>query len=224
MKRLLIVFAALLMLSGAAFADDAADAPRPLTVRTFTFKYKDPDKAAALIKSLVSADGSISMQPSTNALMVTDRPENLKAIAKALIEFDAPPQSFRLSVRLIAASRVDAPPKVSNDLKEIAPKLAMMRFNAFENLGDADFAGKEGDPGILELPTGYRADFKLGEYDPASDSIKVSDFQLSKLQKEQLSSLLKTTLNLRIGQTYIVGVTKPSQSQRALMIVLVARR
>jgi hypothetical protein len=224
MKRILIVCAALLMLSGIAIADDATDSARSLTVRTFTFKYKEPDKAAALIKSLVSADGSISIQPSTNALVITDRPENLKAIAKALGDFDAPPQSFRLSVRLIAASRVDAPPKISDDLKEIAPKLAMMRFNAFENLGDADFAGKEGDPGILDLPTGYRADFKLGEYDPASDSIKVSDFHLSKLQKEQLSSLLKTTLNLRIGQTYIVGATKAPQSQRALMIVLVARR
>jgi hypothetical protein len=224
MKRILIVCAALLMLSGIAIADDATDSARSLTVRTFTFKYKEPDRAAALIKSLVSADGSISIQPSTNALVITDRPENLKAIAKALGDFDAPPQSFRLSVRLIAASRVDAPPKISDDLKEIAPKLAMMRFNAFENLGDADFAGKEGDPGILDLPTVYRADFKLGEYDPASDSIKVSDFHLSKLQKEQLSSLLKTTLNLRIGQTYIVGATKAPQSQRALMIVLVARR
>jgi hypothetical protein len=36
--------------------------------------------------------------------------------------------------------------------------------------------------------------------------------------------LLKTTLNLRIGQTYIVGATKAPQSQRALMIVLVARK
>ena len=34
----------------------------------------------------------------------------------------------------------------------------------------------------------------------------------------------KTTLNLRIGETYIVGATKNAQSQRALMIVLVARR
>jgi hypothetical protein len=78
--------------------------------------------------------------------------------------------------------------------------------------------------GIVTLPTGYRADFKFGEYDPASDSLKVSDFHLSRLQNDQLTSLLKTTLNLRIGQTYIVGATKAPQSQRALMIVLVARK
>jgi len=76
----------------------------------------------------------------------------------------------------------------------------------------------------VTLPSGYRADFKFGDYDPASDSLKVSDFQLSKQQSDQLTPLLKTTLNLRIGQTYIVGATKAPQSQRALMIVLVARK
>ena len=198
---------------------------KSLSVHTFTFKYKDADKAAAMIKSLLSAEGSMSIQPSTNALVVTDRADNLKTITKALTEFDVAPQAFRLTVRLVGASRVEGTaPKVADELRDLAPKLAMLRFNALEALGSADVAGREGDPGIVTLPTGYRADFKFGEYDPASDSLKVSDFHLSKLQNDQLTSLLKTTLNLRIGQTYIVGATKAPQSQRALMIVLVARK
>ncbi len=225
MKRVWIVITALLMLSGAAFADDAAAGAKSLTVHAFTFKYKDADKAAAMIKSLLSSEGSMSIQPSTNALVVTDRAENLKTITKALAEFDVAPQAFRLTVRLVGASRVEGTaPKVTDGLRDIAPKLAMLRFNALEDLGAADVAGREGDPGIVTLPTGYRADFKFGEYDPASDSLKVSDFHLSKLQNDQLTSLLKTTLNLRIGQTYIVGATKAPQSQRALMIILVARK
>lgn len=225
MKRFLVAFAVLLMLATVAIADDAATGAKSLSVHTFTFKYKDAEKAAAMIKPLLSSEGSMSIQPSTNALVVTDRPENLKGITKALTEFDVAPQAFRLTVRLVGASRVEgAAPKVTDDLRDIAPKLAMLRFNALEDLGNADVAGKEGDPGIVNLPTGYRADFKFGEYDPASDSLKVSDFHLSKLQNDQLTSLLKTTLNLRIGQTYIVGATKAPQSQRALMIVLVARK
>jgi uncharacterized protein YjdB len=223
MKRALITFAALLLLSGAAFADDA-DAAKPLSVRTFTFKYKDPGKAAEIIKPLLSSEGSISIQAGTNALVVTDRPEILKTLAKAINDYDAPPQAFKLVVRLIGASHTEGSPKVSDDLKDVAPKLAMLRFNALESLGAADFAGSEGDPGILTLPTGYRAEFKLGEFDPASDSIKISDFRLSKIQNDQVTSLLKTTLNLRLGQTYIFGATKTPQSQRALMIVLIARR
>jgi len=224
MKRSLITIAALLMIWSAAFADDAAEA-KTLSVRTFTFKYKDASKAAEIIKPLLSAEGSMSIQPSSNALVVTDRAENLKSVAKALTQFDAPPQAFRLVVRLLGASRVEGPPpKPPDDLKDLAPKLAMFRYNAFESLGNGDVAGREGDPGLLTLPTGYRADFKFGEYDPASDSVKVSDFRLSKLQNDVLTSLLKTTLNLRIGETYVFSVAKGPQSPRALMIVLVARR
>lgn len=227
MKRALIGLAALLMLSGAAMAEAAAasDAPKSLSVRTFTFHYKEAEKAAAVIKSLMSADGTISMQPSTNALVVTDRAENLKSIARALAQFDTPPQAFRLTVRLVGASRLAGEaPKVPDDLKDVAPKLEMFRFNSFENLGNADVAGREGDPGIVTWPTGYRANFKFGEYDPASNSITVSDFDLSKLKDDQLTSLLKTTLNLRVGETYIVGATKNPQSTRALMIILVAHK
>ena len=224
MKRSLITIAALLMIWSAAFADDAAEA-KTLSVRTFTFKYKDASKAAEIIKPLLSAEGSMSIQPSSNALVVTDRAENLKSVAKALTQFDAPPQAFRLVVRLLGASRVEGPPpKPPDDLKDLAPKLAMFRYNAFESLGNGDVAGREGDPGLLTLPTGYRADFKFGEYDPASDSVKVSDFRLSKLQNDVLTSLFKTTLNLRIGETYVFSVAKGPQSPRALMIVLVARR
>ncbi len=223
MKRILIPFAVVLILCGAAFAADG-DASKSLSVRTFTFKYKDPGKAAEIIKPLLSTEGSISIQSGSNALVVTDRPDVLKTLAKTLGDYDAPPQAFKLVVRLIGASRAEKAPKVADDLKDVAPKLAMLRFNALENLGAADFAGREGDPGILTMPTGYREEFKLGEFDPASDSIKVSDFRLSRLQGDQVTSLYKTTLNLRLGQTYIVGALKTPQSQRALMIVLIARR
>ena len=73
MKRACILATVLLMLTGAAFADDAAAGAKSLSVHTFTFKYKDAEKAAAMIKSLISAEGTMSIQPSTNALVVTDR-------------------------------------------------------------------------------------------------------------------------------------------------------
>ena len=227
MKRAVILFALLLTAAGAALAEPAAAAAgtKSLSVHTFTFKYKDASKAAEMIKPLMSSEGSMSIQPSTNALVVTDRPDNLKSIVKALTEFDVPPQPFRVFVRLVGASRAEgAGAQVAEEDKDIAPKLAMLGFNALDNLGSADVAGREGDPGIITLPSGYRADFKFGDYDPASDSLQIRDFHLSKQQGDQLTQLLKTTLNLRIGETYIVGATKNAQSQRALMIVLVARK
>lgn len=219
LKRSALFLATLLVACSAAAA-----AEKPLSVRTFTFKYKAAEKAAAIIKPLVSTEGSISIQPSSNALQVTDRPENLKQIAKALAEFDTPARSFHLSIRLVAASRVDNPAAPAESLKDVAQKLSMLRYNAFESVGEAVVEAKEGEPASVEMTSGYRADFKLGEYDPTSDSVKVNDLHVSKLQGDQLTSLLKTTLNLGVGQTYIVGASKAPESLHALMIVLVARR
>jgi hypothetical protein len=228
--RVFLMIPMLLALSGAAFAEPAAaaaDAKQALAVRSFTFKFKQADKAAAAIKPLLSKEGSMSIQPSNNSLVVTDRAENMKAVAKMIGDFDKEPQSFRLYVRIVGASRVEGTPKIPDDLKDVSRKLAMLPFNFYEAVGEATVQGKEGDPGLINMPTGYRADFKFGEYDPASDSIAVNDLQIARLtgaQKDQLTPLLKTTLNLTIGQPYILGAAKGPQSQRALMIVLVARR
>jgi Bacterial type II/III secretion system short domain len=223
MKRIAVVLMVLLFVSAPAFAD-AAEAGKSLTVRTFQFKHKQADKAAAMIKSLLSASGSMSIQPATNALVVTDDPEKIREIAAALAKFDAAPQPFHLTVRLISAGRTGVKgAKFPDELRDLESKLQLLRYDSVESLGAAEVDGKEGEPGIVSLQS-YRADFKFGEYDPASDTIAISDFQLSRQQGDQLSPMMKTTLNLKLGQTFIMGVTRQPNSQRALMMVLSARR
>ncbi len=225
LKRITLIFVALLFAAGTLLAEPVADRGA-LTVRSFTFKAKEADKAAAAIKNLLSSEGSWSVQPATNSLVVTDRPENLKNIAKALADFDAQPAAspIKLSIRLVTAGRVEGNGRVPHDLEDVAANLTLLRFNNYESAGEANVEGKEGDAEVVDLSPSYRADFKFGEYDAASDSVKVSELHLSRLQKDQLTQLYKTTLNLRIGQMYIVGVSKTAQSQRALMIVITARR
>lgn len=227
-KRYAFVLFLLLAISGTAFADEAsaaADAAKSLSVKTFQFKHKDAEKATAVVKPLMSAEGSISIQPSTNSVVITDNPENLKAIAAALVQFDTAPQAFKLTVRLVSASRVErGGPRIPEELKDFTANLTMLRYNVFENLGSANIDGHEGEPGIVDLASGYRADFRLGDYDQASDSVKLTDFRVSKLQGDQLTPILpKTTMNLKLGQTVIFGAAKP-QGGRALMVVVAAKR
>ena len=225
MKRFFFLVLTLLLVCVPLMADDAAEAGKSLTVRTFQFKHKQAENAASVIKALLSAEGTMSMQPSANSLVVTDRPENLKKIAAALAKFDVPAQAFRLTVQLLSAGRLGDGEKerVADELREIAPKLAALSYNSIESLGSAEVLGKEGEPGIIEL-VGYRADFKFGEYDLTSDSIKVSDFKLARLEGDELTPLIKTTLNLKLGRTVIIGATKQANSPRALMIVVSATR
>lgn len=221
MKRVLLNVMTLLLVATSAFAD-AAEAARNLKVQTFQLKHKQADQAAGVIKPLMSAEGTIAIQPSSNALVVTDAAENIRKIAVALAKFDAPAQPLNLSIRLVAASRGEAD-RVDPSLSDVASKLALLRYNVLDAVSAAQVTGKEGETGLVEL-NGYRAEFKFGEYDPAADSVKVSDFRLSKREGDVLSQMLKTTLNLRLGQTVIIGATRQAQSQRALMIVVTASR
>ncbi len=229
-KRILLtLFISLAMCSVVAAdpVDDAAAAgEKSLTVRSFQFKHKEADKAAALIKALVSAEGSVSLQPGTNSLVVTDKAENLRAIADMLKQYDTPPQPLFLSVRLVSATRVDAAQAsgIPAELKDVAVNLSMFGFNSFEILGIANVEGREGEPGSIELESGYRADFKFGEFDPASRTVRLTDFRVSKKQKDQLTQLWKTTLNLKVGQTVIYGTAKDPQSQRMMIVVMGAKK
>ena len=99
-----------------------------------------------------------------------------------------------------------------------------------ESLGQLHYAAHDFNYGVLSRASaarnysGYRADFKLGDYDPASRSIRLADFRLAKLQKDQLTQLYKATLNLKVGQTVIYGTAKDPQSSRLLIVVLNAKR
>ena len=223
MKRLMICFVTLFLATGTAFADAAPVDAKSLTVRTFQFKHKTAEAAATAIKTLRGVEGSVSI--TANGLVVSDTPENLKKIAAALAAFDVPPQPFRLSIRLVSAGRVRAgeEPKIADEIRDIAPKLALLRYNSLENVGVADVVGREGEPGLIQLEN-YRADFKFGAYDAASDSIQLSDLKLSRLEGDQLAQLLKTTLNLKLGQTVILSATRQPNAGRALMIVVSAKR
>jgi hypothetical protein len=219
MKRYAMYLMAVLFVSASAFAD-AADVGRSLKVQTFQLKHKQADVAAGVIKPLMSAEGSMSFQPAANSLVVTDVAENMKKIAAAIAQFDAPPQPLQLSIRLVSASRGNAG-RVDSALSDVASKLALLRYNVLEDAGSAQVTGREGEAGLVDL-TGYRADFRFGEYDAMSDSVKLSDFKLLKLDGDQLTPVLKTTLNLKLGQTVIIGATRQPGSQRALMIVVTA--
>ena len=225
MKRLMTCFVVLLLASVPALAEtaaaEAAAAAKSLSVRTFQFKHKTAEEAAAAIKSLRSAGGTVSI--TNNALVVSDTPEALKAISAHLAKFDVAPQSFRLSIRLVSAGRGGQDTKIGEDMKDIAPMLAVLRYNLLESIGAAEMTGREGQPGLVDLDS-YRADFKFGTYDPASDSIQVSDLKISRHAGDELTQVLKTTLNLKLGQTVILNATRQPNAGRALMIVISAKR
>ncbi len=226
MKRAVLLTLVVFLCAAAAVAQTDGK----VVVQTFKFKFKSADRAAGVIRPLMSSEGSVSIQPGVNTLVVSDHADNVGRIAKAIDDFDVPSRTFKLEILLISAGRVTgAPPVVPEDLKEISTKLSgVLRFNSFEKIGELRLDGKEGDPVRRDLD-GYHADFTIGEFDPVSGTIQVSDFRLSRYQnaqagKRELAEVMKTTLNLKLGQTVVLGASKLPESNRALMLVVVAHQ
>lgn len=216
--------------TAATEAVDAA-AAASLETRSYRLKHKDIDRAAAVVKDAVSVEGSISLQPAARTIVITDRPENVRSIVQLLDRFDVPPQMFSVEVRLIAASRSAEPGVVPEELKKVSAALAgTLKFNKFEKLGELTATGKEGDSSVGNSNGVYRADFRFGGFDPSSETLRVTDLRVSRVGaadangSAEVTQLLKTSLNLRVGQTVILSASREPGSNRALMIVIIASK
>lgn len=225
--RRAVIAVMFLALLGSAVAVAAPAADEKLTARPFQFKFRDASRAASVIKPLISASGSVSIQPSSNTIVVTDTPAALRGIARAIAEYDAPPKTFTVELRLVAASNTRNPPPVPEDLREISAKLSgVLRFNRFDKLGEIRAMGREGDPVLADLDGSYRADFKMGEFDPISQTLQLSEFRILRVPQgggEVQQIFRNSTLNLRVGQTVVLGASRLPDSNRILMLVLTAQ-
>jgi len=210
---------------------NAAAAAGGLETRSYRLKHKDIDRAAAVVKDAVSSEGSISLQPSSRTIVITDQPANVRAIVQLLERFDVPPQMFTFEIRMIAASINNQPGPVPEELKRISELLAAsVKFNTFEALGELSASGKEGDSSIGSTKGVYRADFSFGEFDPSSETLQVKDLRISRVGpvnasgSAEITQLLKTTVNLRLGRTVALGASREPGSKRSLLVVMVARK
>lgn len=193
-----------------------------LVSRAFELEHKDPQRVIDTVQGMLSRDGSYSIQPAKQTIVITDTPGTLERVAEVLEQLDVPPRNYTLNLTLVSASRSANPPKVPEDLTEISRKMSgVLRFNTFEKLGSATTRGNEGTDLVFDID-GYQARFGFGQYDPLSQSLKIDDFRLDRTKDSTGSPLIRTSLNLRVGQTVVLGASRQPESGKALMIVLLA--
>lgn len=193
-----------------------------LVARAFELRHKDPQRVIETIQGLLSGEGSYAIQPAKRTIVVTDTAAALDKVARVIAELDVPARNYTLQLTLVSASRSANPRAVADDLAEISRKLSgVLRFNTFEKLGSVSARGDEGNDLVLSID-GYHAAFGFGQYDPLSQSLKIEDFRLDRTKDSTGSPLIRTSLNLRVGQTVVLGASRQPESGKALMIVLLA--
>jgi hypothetical protein len=220
-----VLLAALAVLG--PLAPSAAGAPPVVVVRVFALKYRSADDALPLVRPLLSDAGSVMLEPRTNELTVRDTSASVERAAQAIAAYDIPLRGVDVAVTLLKATSDPkaAPSKtdVSEEIRGIGERLKKL-FNVtdFTRLDSVVVRGMEGQRVAYVIGASYHLQFVL---DPSRDGrrIQFRDLSLERVRreggKETRGEILHTTINVNMGQPYILGVGKDESAQGALFLV-----
>ena len=203
-------------------------AAEPVGVRVFQLKYKRVEEATLLVRPLLSETGSILLQPRLNTITVTDHENSLNRIARALSQFDLPPRGFSIAVKMVRA-QADVPAgDLAREIGGIGNKLReVFRFNDYALVDSAVLRGAEGDQVSYLLGGEYRLSFHI-DAAGVGPTLRFSQFALSRERTDErgrriTSPLFRTTVNVLLNQTMVIGASKEEASKKALILILLAQ-
>ena len=234
-EALQVLFAAALSVGvpvGAAEAPAEAD---PVSARAYEVRFKSLADAAELVSPLLSAQGTVTLQPRLKTLTVQDRVSVLSRVASLLQSFDLAPRNVEIAMSLFLgtdrreqeAGRNVPPSSMTRDVRGIAETLGdFTKWNAYEPLGGRAVTGVEGGRVTVSLSDEYRVAYDI---DTVRDqSVKLTNFVLQRVTrgpdgKEKVQDVYSAAVVLPVGRMLMLGAAQNPESKRALFLTLQAR-
>lgn len=209
MKRTLIATLATTLLLGACQADTR------LETRTFALQNLPPNEAEGLIQPYIYSDregapGTMSLAPS--AVTVRETADNLDQIARVLAEYDTPRPDIRLHFQVIEADgytgRDERIAAVEDQLRSI------FQFQGYRLAGEAYVAATDASEIAQSLNQGLRVEGRVFSTGPGSFRVEVY------LYSHEHGNLLTTTVNIRTGQTLVLGSAARVGNEPTLLLTV----
>lgn len=209
--------------AGAAEASQIDDGT--LRVHVYTLQHQNAGEAVEQVRPLLSARGTVELQPGSNTLVIRDTLAALGRIVPLLRSFDHPPRALQLELMLVQASkgqnvstvRVAKVPEWLN--RELTNLFA---WDDYRILAETDFQSLEGEIVTYQLGGGYGVSFRLGTV-VAGQRLKLYDVRIWRGRGESRKQLLRANLNPRLSRPTTLVLTPGQQSTNALMVVLICR-
>jgi len=189
-------------------------APR-LETRTFALEHLAGHEAIALVEPYIYGDregapGTASQTP--NALTVRETPDNLDQIARVLAEYDVPRPDARLRFQLIEADgftgRDERIAAVEDELRRL------FQFRGYRLAGEAYVAATDGSSLEQGLGPGHvvATEVYLG-----TGFIRLHNVRL---WPRDGGRILTTTVNIRPGQTLVLGSASAAGDGATLLLTV----
>ncbi len=225
------LFALALLLGGAP--RPAAVPATEVVVRVFALKYRAPEDAVAIVRPVLTEGGSVIVQPKGNVLTVRDSADAVERAARSIAAWDVPPRAVDLRITLLKAATGPRPgPGIApalmpdGDPEGIGDRLRQLfRFTSYSRLDTVLVKGAEGQTVASVLGGDYRLEFQI---DGGDDLRQV---RLKGLAFERVhpvagpgiaaprGDILRTTLNVPVGQPFILAVGRDEAAAGALVLV-----
>jgi len=205
----------------------AAQAPGSgdLVLHAYTLKNRKASEALPLVSPLLSARGTVELQPSTNTLVIRDTIAALGRIVPTLRSYDHPARPLDLELYIVRAARTAAS-ELRSDLPEPLTRglSSLLSYNVYEIRAQALLASFEGQAVTYALGGEYEVSFRVGTV-LAPGRVKLSDFRVSRRAGHgpQPQLLIHTNLSLRLDQSTFLGLARSEASPEALMVVMILR-
>lgn len=205
----------------AALVSPACRLGSTLDTRTFELRYLDPGVAEGMILPYVYVDRPKARGQVThvgNTITVRETPDNLAKIARVLTEFDRPTPTVQLHFQILSADGAGPSDPAIAPVEAQLRKL--FRFRGYRLLGETVVSaaarshitqtiGGAGGP--------YVINGQLHSVRAAGDSGTV---QIEVELTSRISLVLRTALDVALGQTVVLGSGAPGAGSGALILTL----
>jgi len=201
-----------------------------LVVQVFNLKFRTMDEATAVVRPLLSPEGSILILPSSRSLTVKDTFASVQRVAQALAAADLPPRTLFFSVSLLQAGSGLIPGVVVRDAAEVMAAgerlKKLLNIGGYVVLDSVQVQGVEGDAVGFAIAKDYRLDFHL-ERSTDTAVARLKDLVLSRRREEGskrvFRDVLRTSINVSRGQPLVLGVGRDETATGALFLLFIVR-
>ena len=201
------------------------------SLRVFKLHFRPAHEAAALVEPLLSAEGSVLLQPRLNAITVRDAPEVLGRVADVLAKWDVAPQTYKLRVWVFVASRGPRPPeRPPFPIPELGERLyQLFPFTNYEEVGSVQVTAADGSS--VETATGdrYQLRFLVRSVPQDPERVQLAQLEFTRRDRgtdnaEVLRPLVRSTVSLLLRQHSVIGSARSEDAHKALFLILFAER
>lgn len=218
--KIVHVAAALILLASLAACDPGGV---ELETRTFRLEALRPDQAGEIVMPYVYRDRERNpgmMTVTEGALTVRETEDNLERIARVLEEFDRAPGELRLRFQVVEANGAAASDPAIAEVEEELRRL--FRFDGYELAAEGAVSVAPPSPFKQRLLGAEGEWFVEGEvFDRGGAAVHLSGVQLWSSPDDMV---IETSVNVRPGQTLVLGSGPGRGAEGAVILVVRAER